>query len=185
MMEPIVTESVERWVRWSGSAQLSHLQHRIKSPDSLARKIRSTPLPTGFPDIPDIARYTVVDRVGCLADRANALLDDARSEGWQCLALEHSYYDGSPYKGIHAVLRPDAAQAIPVELQFDSPESMLAKQVTRELYEQYRQDRRARRRLWPQRVQAWEQVPSPAVETLRFADRRVSIKTYLAPASGS
>jgi hypothetical protein len=119
------------------------LDHRIKSPASLARKIwkyRSIKLP---PPLDDVLRFTVV------AGSPETLVKSAREtvsrlglNGWQVESAHQSYVDGSRYKGIHTIMRTsDRAQA---EVQFHSPESIRVKMQTTSLYHLARDPRQSR-----------------------------------------
>jgi hypothetical protein len=109
------------------------LAHRVKSPQSLARKIRKFQdhrSPDFTPE--DLLRYTVVaPEPDDLVDTARSTLERVQKEGWAMHSAHHSYLDGSRYKGLHTFLRCHDEL---VELQFHSRESIDVKERTTPLY---------------------------------------------------
>jgi hypothetical protein len=108
------------------------LQNRMKSPESLARKLRKTEDYRSFRPPEDLLRYTVVapdpdDLVAAAGGTVQAL----RSKGWAMESAHHSYVDGSRYKGLHAFLH---CQGQLIELQIHSRESIEVKTRTTPLY---------------------------------------------------
>jgi hypothetical protein len=122
------------------------LQNRLKSPQSLARKIRKLE-GTQFAQQPleDVLRYTIVapepdDLVKTAVDACAQL----RSKDWGMDSAHHSYVDGSRYKGLHLFLR---SRGELIELQIHSRESIAVKARTTpyDLIERdSRQDRESR-----------------------------------------
>lgn len=110
------------------------LDRRVKSPESLARKIHSAAekrkrkLPT------DVLRYTALTASpDDLVDATRHVIDSLEDHGWQVTFAMQSYVDGSRYKGIHAYLKvPDFDR---VEVQFHSAASAKVKELTRQWYE--------------------------------------------------
>jgi hypothetical protein len=109
------------------------LQSRMKSPQSLARKIRKLE-GTQFAHQPleDILRYTVVaPEPDHVVATTVELCEQLRAKGWAMDSAHHSYVDGSRYKGLHMFLR---SQGELVELQVHSRESLDVKTRTTPLY---------------------------------------------------
>lgn len=80
------------------------LSRRVKSPESLARKLRTWSDANNRNPVEDLLRYTVLtesadELVASTRSTAEALTD----QGWRVLYAMHSYTDGSRYKGIHAI----------------------------------------------------------------------------------
>ncbi|MEV8375569.1 hypothetical protein AB0P21_22725 [Kribbella sp. NPDC056861] len=131
-VERAVTEELVAAVRPGIVAY--QLESRVKSPQSLARKLSTVNAYRAKQTTPeDLLRYTVVapepdDLVEAAGDTVEAL----RSGGWDAEAAHHSYVDGSRYKGLHAFLR---AHGMLVELQVHSRESIDIKTQTTLLYE--------------------------------------------------
>lgn len=144
MVERAVTEDLVAAVRPGTVAY--QLESRVKSPQSLARKLsKANAHRSTLPQPEDLLRYTVVapepdDLVEAAGDTVEAL----RSKGWAVESSHHSYVDGSRYKGLHTFLR---TQGVLVELQIHSRESIDIKTQTTPLYEverDPRQDKEAR-----------------------------------------
>jgi hypothetical protein len=112
-----------------------HLANRLKSPQSLARKLakfedyyrRSRQSPE------DVLRYTAaVKHPDELTEAAVRTIDRLQDEQWEMESAHHSYVDGSRYKGLHTFLRSHGER---VELQVHSGESIAVKEQTTSLYE--------------------------------------------------
>jgi len=110
------------------------LDRRVKSPESLARKIysaaekRKRKLPT------DVLRYTAMTASPDeIVDATRHVIGDLTDNGWKVTFAMQSYVDGCRYKGIHAYLAvPDFHR---VEVQFHSAASVKVKELTRQWYE--------------------------------------------------
>ncbi|MGW1343670.1 hypothetical protein ACWCOV_21660 [Kribbella sp. NPDC002412] len=110
--------------------ELYQLDKRVKSPQSLARKIKKhTGKRQRSPAIEDVQRYTVMtpvhDRLAELARRAAAGLQDL---GWQLAAVRNSYVEGSRYKGVH--LDTVDRRGRRIEVQLHSSASIWVKEAT-------------------------------------------------------
>ena len=112
-----------------------HLANRLKSPESLARKLvkyddyyrRTNQRPE------DVLRYTAaVKHPDELTKAAVRTIERLQNQQWQMASALHSYVDGSRYKGLHAFLR---SQGELIELQVHSKESIDVKERTTPLYE--------------------------------------------------
>jgi hypothetical protein len=111
------------------------LAHRIKSPESLARKLFDRQDQRQWWRAPeDLLRYTVLtetpDKLVAAARQAAASLTRT---GWQVTYAMHSYTEGSRYKGIHAFLKTSPVDR--VEVQFHSVQSVKVKELTTPYYE--------------------------------------------------
>jgi hypothetical protein len=132
------------------------LEFRLKSPESLTRKIATDMADDGVSaaaaaaDIADAVRYTATFPTDKLADAVKATLDRLQAEGCGTTKLLNTWLDDrASYKGINVQLRDATGQ--PFELQFHTPESYLAKEVgTHKIYE-------AMRRLDPGSAE-WERL---------------------------
>jgi hypothetical protein len=109
------------------------LESRLKSPQSLARKIRKLAA-TEFNKLPleDVVRYTIVapDPDALVPTSADAC-DSLTGRGWTMAGALHSYADGSRYKGLHLFLQSHGQR---VEVQIHSQESLEVKTRTTPLY---------------------------------------------------
>jgi hypothetical protein len=109
------------------------LANRVKSPQSLARKIRKLE-DHRSPDfaVEDLLRYTVVTpEPDDLVNAADSTIERLQTKGWTMDSAHHSYLEGSRYKGLHAFLR---CYNQLVELQIHSRESIDVKERTTPLY---------------------------------------------------
>ncbi|GAA0620815.1 RelA/SpoT domain-containing protein [Kribbella sandramycini] len=111
-----------------------HLDHRVKSPESLARKLQNWQRTGITRPVDDVIRYTVLvqapdELVAATSHTVQQLVD----RGWRVRGAVHSYTDGSRYKGIHCHL--EVPEGLRVEVQFHSAASMKVKDMTTPWYE--------------------------------------------------
>lgn len=145
------------------------LEFRVKSPQSLARKIhtrvalRGTSADQAADQLTDVVRYTSVStQANDLVPTAQQTLATLRDQGWEVVEAEHSYVEGNPYKGVHTLIRKGSITA---ELQFHSEQSQAVKDRYHVEYEIARDPSQP----WEKRLEAgetmrrvWSQVPTPA-----------------------
>ncbi|MEV6416553.1 hypothetical protein [Kribbella sp. NPDC051718] len=125
-------------------AKLYQLERRIKSPQSLARKLKKQ---IGGnrrePSIEDLQRYTMMTgdhlRLVDLLKETAARLQD---RGWELQRIRNSYVPGSRYKGIHLDTHDPRGQRI--EVQVHSAASLAVKEATTKPYEVERDERRSK-----------------------------------------
>jgi hypothetical protein len=158
------------------------LKNRLKSPQSLARKIRKLQ-GTQFAQQPleDILRYTIVaaepdDLVKTAVDACEHL----HSKGWAMDSAHHSYVDGSRYKGLHLFLR---SRGELIELQIHSRESIAVKTRSTPHYEierDPRQDRVSRNAARAVCIAMSDQMKRPADidELTMLGGVAVTIRSY-------
>jgi len=191
--EPQMTEQLQTALAGRG-ATLEGLQHRLKSPSSLARKIRKKEIEDFLPPaqaaakLDDTIRYTVStarlsDLVPALTHSINSLV----AHGWTVRSAEHSFLKGNPYKGIHIILANSSGQRC--EVQFHTTKALEVKGRGHEEYEVYRDiDLPAdeRKQAFARCVKLWDNVPTPpglrALDTL--GGTPVVVKDYR-PKEGS
>jgi hypothetical protein len=119
-----------------------HLKNRMKSPQSLARKLSESDDARGVASPEDLLRYTaVVPDPDDLVDAATDLVRSLQTKGWVMDSANHSYVDGSRYKGLHTFLRREGEL---VEVQVHSQESIDVKTQTTGLYEIERDPRQTK-----------------------------------------
>lgn len=154
-------------------ARAHGLEYRVKSPQSLARKVwtkvrnsrgrESAHQVSG--SLTDVVRYTGVARTPDeVVPTAQSTLEQMRSRGWTVVEAEHSYVEDNPYKGLHTLLR-DGDTGITVELQFHSEQSQDVKDANHADYELARdltQPVEARDAADERMRQAWAHVDQPA-----------------------
>jgi hypothetical protein len=141
--EPRVTSDLQELAREQG-AQLEGLQHRLKSLDSLTRKISTEMTFEGktagevTTEINDSLRYTMTTSGGQFVSTARRVLAKLDSEGYIIQKVKNTWVDGNSYKGVNVEMTgPDGHL---FELQFHTPESYALKQATHAQYEEFRLD---------------------------------------------
>lgn len=130
-------------------ARASGLEFRMKSPSSLARKIRdrvklaaASARPMSPAEVAsrmtDIVRYTIeaADH-DHLVPTATSAVEHLKSQGYEVVEAEHSYVDGSSYKGLHLTVRSPKGRLF--ELQVHSEHSQKIKDEVHLIYEEARQ----------------------------------------------
>lgn len=109
------------------------LESRVKSPQSLARKVRDFLETLDIDEPDDILRYTVLTaEADDLVDATTATVAGLSGSGWRVRRAYHSYTEGSRYKGFHAGMHSAASGT--VEVQFHSAASMAVKEATTAQY---------------------------------------------------
>jgi hypothetical protein len=158
------------------------LNRRVKSPESLARKLRNWHRSGIRRPVDDLLRYTVLtespdDLVGAVRDTVDGLTQ----RGWQVVSAMHSYTDGSRYKGVHAYFRtPDVAR---VEIQWHSASSARVKELTTPWYEVERSadapdDERDAARQNCVDASAQLQLPTGIADLTELGGKRVAVNNY-------
>jgi hypothetical protein len=110
------------------------LDRRVKSPESLARKIVDWQVTNDRFPIDDILRYTVLtESTDELVAAARRTADSLTERGWRVRYAMHSYSEGSRYKGVHANLVVPGAPRI--EVQIHSVASARVKELTTPWYQ--------------------------------------------------
>lgn len=174
--EPAVTAAV-RTAAVAAGGSCHGLAFRMKSPDSLARKLDNEMAGAskqggGQLDVESIARkeaddalrYTVtLERHEALPSGLERTLDSLRAQGWQPVEIKDSYLSGNSYKGLHIIARTPEQRT--VEVQIHSGESISVKEAIHVDYEIARaqSSSRADRRAAAQRcIETSTQIPTPA-----------------------
>lgn len=122
-------------------AKLEGLQYRVKTPDSLAVKIRKDVADKGLTpkqaagELFDSVRYTQLSSPDRLAADVNQMLGRLRGSGYEVTQIKNTWENtiGNPYYGVNVKLKD---QAQPIELQFHTPESLEVKNKLHGLYDQ-------------------------------------------------
>lgn len=116
-------------------AAIYQLDKRIKSPQSLARKVKKYTGRSGrLPSIEDLQRFTVMAHAhDDLVDLVRHVAGDLQGRGWQLSGVRNSYVEGSRYKGVHLDTQDPRGQRI--EVQLHTVASIAVKEATTSLYE--------------------------------------------------
>ena len=116
------------------SASAYRLERRIKSPESLARKLHDMQRSRQRHPPDDLLRYTALTEVpDTLVDAARETCEELSQAGWQIRYAKQSYAEGSRYKGIHGYFVTPSDDR--VEVQFHSVASVQVKEATTPWYE--------------------------------------------------
>ena len=121
-----------------GESRLAGLEARLKSEESLARKIESKAAASSLPyedaasRVHDVLRYTLVAEDDRYNEQVQASLQKLAAAGYRVLNFRNAW-GGKFYQGINVQLQSPAG--IPVELQLHTPQSYAVKQASHGVYE--------------------------------------------------
>jgi hypothetical protein len=165
--EPSITKLVEGIAQQSG-AKLEGLSERIKSTDSLARKIDAD-AEAGYggdrkkaaAEISDANRYTLSVNDADYSDTLNSTVKAFEGTGWK-VRVKNFWQSGDPYDGVNIKAERDGVK---VEVQVHTPKSYQVKEkALHDVYEEYRvsTDDGFRRNAWDRMVSIAKRVPRPS-----------------------
>lgn len=147
----------------------SSLTERLKSTDSLARKIDQDAEKDHGGDrekaanaISDAVRYTLNVDESDYTDGVEKTLDTLKETGWKVESVKNFWQAGDPYDGTNIKL---SKEGVKVELQLHTPTSHRIKEVgLHDDYEKYRvsKDNAERRSLWDKMTETAKSIPRPA-----------------------
>ena len=140
--EAAVTAQLQSAAQAAGG-QMVGLDQRLKSEDSLTRKIASRAKHESVADvasdISDALRYTMVLDEKSYTQGVNQTMAALEAGGFKKLKVKPTWEKGASYKGMNTVFETPSGQAF--ELQFHTPESFHVKnEITHSLYEEARLD---------------------------------------------
>jgi hypothetical protein len=173
-VEPVVTSLMEGIAKSIDAdfAELegkSSLVNRLKSTDSLARKIDQDAEKDHGGDrekaantISDAVRYTLNLDDNNYADGVEKTIGAVEQTGWKVESVKNFWQAGDPYDGTNIKLSKDGVK---VELQLHTPSSHKVKEVDlHDDYEKYRveKDNSKRQNLWDSMVDKARAIPRPA-----------------------
>jgi hypothetical protein len=151
--------------------RLAGLDHMLKGEDRLKEKIADYVRAPGvtvrgaMDKVPDAVRFTCEHEPSRYADGVLADVDQLKSEGFELLKLKNLWH-ADQYKGVNSQWRR-LDTGLRFEVQFHTPESLEAKELTHQAYERIRSN-----------------TASPAEEReIEVFQRRVN--AYLAPPPGT
>ena len=174
-VEPVITNLMQEISKSIGADFAkkpdgnSSLEDRLKTTDSLARKIDADAEKEYGGDrekaanaISDAVRYTfnVDDRD--YVDGVEKTLDTLKETGWKIESVKNFWQAGDPYDGTNIKL---SKEGVKVELQVHTPTSHRVKEIDlHDDYEKYRKstDNVERRNLWDNMVEKAKSIPRPA-----------------------
>lgn len=130
--EGAVTPALRSIADANGGEMLG-LHYRLKTTESLARKIDLNPTDT----INDALRYTMTFDESSFTRGVQGAMSSMREQGYEQLSLSNTFKPGRPYLGINSTYLTPEGQMF--ELQFHTPTSFEMKDVVNHpLYEQQR-----------------------------------------------
>jgi hypothetical protein len=138
----VIFPAVRRVEAASPDGQLAGLEHMLKGEDRLKEKIADYLRAPGVTvrgavdKVPDAVRFTLKYEPNRYAEGVLADIDGLKAEGFELLKLKNLWH-ADQYKGVNSQWRrPDTG--LRFEMQFHSPESLEAKELTHEAYERIR-----------------------------------------------
>lgn len=182
-LEPATTAMVTRMAAEHGG-EMSGLENRLKTSDSLARKIDADAVKEHGGDrasaaasVSDSLRYTTVFDNDNYTAGTRATLDALEADGYSIRA-KNFWQEGDPYQGMNVKATKDG---VTVELQFHTRDSVRIKGTTlHPLYEEYRKstDDTKRRSLWDKMVDTAGTIPRPAGYTALLGIGTLTMQTF-------
>ena len=173
-VEPVITSLMEGIAKTIDAdfAELdgkSSLEQRLKSTDSLARKIDADAEKDHGGDrekaanaISDGVRYTLNVDEDNYTDGVERTIKAVEETGWKVESVKNFWQAGDPYDGTNIKLSKDGVK---VELQLHTPNSHRVKEVDlHNDYETYRtsKDNTERQAIWDRMVDKAKAIPRPA-----------------------
>jgi hypothetical protein len=178
-VEPVITGLMEGIAKTIGADfpeidGKSSLTERLKSTDSLARKIDQDAEKDHRGDrekaanaISDAVRYTLNVEESKYADGVEKTISALEQTGWKVESVKNFWQAGDPYDGTNIKLSkasPDGAP-VKVELQLHTPTSHKVKEVDlHDDYEVYRKstNNTERQAMWDRMIDKAKAIPRPA-----------------------
>jgi hypothetical protein len=167
-------EAAEPWRRLAG------LRHMLKGEDRLKEKVADELLAPGLSvrdaltKIPDAVRYTFTYQAQRYASGIRADVDRLKAEGFELMKLKN-LWESEQYKGINSQWRrPETG--LRFEVQFHTPESLEAKELTHGAYERTRGSvgpgERAELESFQRQVNAYLVTPEGTEEIADYPEKR-------------
>jgi hypothetical protein len=123
--------------------RLAGLEHMVKGEDRLKEKLADVLLVEtrltarqALDKVPDAVRFTLTYSAERYTDGVLADVDRLKAEGFELIKLKNLWH-AEQYKGINSQWRR-AETGTRLEMQFHTPESLEAKELTHEAYERLR-----------------------------------------------
>jgi len=139
--EPDITSKIKNIAEQVGGT-MQGLQHRLKTEESLARKIEADAkdydgdYEKAGQKVSDAVRYTMTLDSDNYTSGVTKTLDSLRDEGLQVSRVKNFWQKGDDYQGINAKVKHPAG--FEFELQFHTPQSLEMKERVHGLYEERR-----------------------------------------------
>jgi hypothetical protein len=141
--EPAITGSMTDVATKLDHGDLTGLEYRLKTEDSLKEKLSGLirenpgePISDYLADLKDSVRYTFQSSSDYYTSNVEHAISQLQSQGYDCIKFKN-FWGGEEYQGINSFWR-DPVSGHVFELQFHTPESFNAKMSTHVLYEEQR-----------------------------------------------
>lgn len=165
-VEPAITELVNTFAK-NADGKLIGLRQRLKSTDSLARKIDADAAKDhegnhekAAEAVSDAIRYTIKIPDTNYADGLDGTVKGLEATGWK-VRTKNFWEAGDPYDGVNIKA---SKNGIAVEIQLHTPKSLEVKEGRlHKVYEKYRisTDNQYRRARWDEMVDIAKEIPRP------------------------
>jgi hypothetical protein len=138
----VIRPAIERVEAADPERRLAGLEHMLKGEDRLKEKMADylrapgTTVPEALDTVPDAVRFTLTYESERYAEGVLSDVDRIKSEGFELIKLKN-LWAGEQYKGINSQWRR-AETGLRFEMQFHTPESLEAKELTHRAYERIR-----------------------------------------------
>ncbi len=168
--EPYITQDL-KMIAKKHESKLAGLEYRMKSEDSLVRKIisdaqeKEVTIEVAAKEINDKLRYTFVNDYDIFTDSYFSLIDELEKRGYNIIRVKNTFADGNTYKGINTLVKRN--NDVIFELQYHTPKSYEVKEgILHKLYEKQRTlDKEKDFELWDQlekeMIKASSEIISP------------------------
>jgi len=184
-VEPGMTADMQR-VAKAVNGRLEGLEYRVKSTDSLARKIDQDAEKEHGGDrkaaaakVSDAVRYTMVVDDGNYTDSARAAVTELADAGYTVERVKNFWAPGDPYDGVNIKASKDG---VVVEFQIHTPSSFKTKEKTlHPIYEKYRKEKNDEKRakLWSDMVRvAARDIRKPAAYGTLLGIESLPLQTF-------
>ena len=138
----VILPAMERVEAADPQRSLAGVEHMLKGEDRLKEKIADylrapgTTVPEALDTVPDAVRFTLTYDSERYAEGVLSDVDRIKSEGFELIKLKNLWAE-EQYKGINSQWRrPETG--LRFEMQFHTPESLEAKELTHRAYERIR-----------------------------------------------
>lgn len=141
-IEPEITKFLKD-VSNSENSELFGLDYRIKTKESLIRKIisdskeKAIPIKETTNQINDILRYTMINDDESFTYKYFKIIEKMKEKGYNVIRVKNTFVDGVTYNGINTLVQSKSGDIF--ELQFHTPESIKVKE--NELHKLYEKQR--------------------------------------------
>lgn len=130
-IEPEITKFLKD-VSNSENSELFGLDYRIKTKESLIRKIisdskeKAIPIKETTNQINDILRYTMINDDESFTYKYFKIIEKMKEKGYNIVRVKNTFVDGVTYKGINTLVQTKSGDIF--ELQFHTPKSIKVKE---------------------------------------------------------